>query len=351
MGMNLHVSRLAENDRAAYARLANEDSDALIYASPDYQDFLAAALGGESHVLGCWMGDRLVGVLPAFVSAPTDLGRVVNSLPWYGSHGGCLVAADVAAAARTALLQAFAELARGDDILSATLVMPLFEQALADEYAVVLAPTLVDGRIGQVTHFPAPGADRADRLMRMFRYPGQVRKSLRQGFEYRVTDDDWAWSFLYDVHVENMQAVGGKAKPWEHFSALRRTLPADCRGLSVAMLDGEPVAALLLLYFNGTVEYFTPVIRHDFRPMQPLSFLIWNGMAEALERGFTRWNWGGTWHTQKSLHHFKSGWGAVDHPYSYLILAGDEGVARMRANRDRLGALFPYFFCYPFDQL
>ena len=109
-----------------------------------------------------------------------------------------------------------------------------------------------------------------------------------------------------------MSAIGGRAKPWGHFAAMRELIPAAWRQLFVTRLDGEPVSAMLLFRFNQTVDNITPVIRHEFRSRQPLSFAIWHAMLDAVRSGFRWWNWGGTWETQQSLHHFKRGWGAAE---------------------------------------
>lgn len=65
-----------------------------------------------------------------------------------------------------------------------------------------------------------------------------------------------------------------------------KLLAEESKSDSIASLDGRPVAALLLLYFNRTVEYFAPVIEHEYRSRQPLSFLIWQGMLDAVHRGY-----------------------------------------------------------------
>ena len=87
-----------------------------------------------------------------------------------------------------------------------------------------------------------------------------------------------------------MAGIGGTAKPWAHFEAIRDAIPASARRLYIARLNGQPVAALLLLYFNRTVEYITPVIKHEYRSAQPLSFLIWHAMQDAIAEGFRWWN-------------------------------------------------------------
>ena len=59
-----------------------------------------------------------------------------------------------------------------------------------------------------------------------------------------------------------------------------------------AFHDGCPVAALLLFYFNKTVEYFTPVTVHEYRNFQPMSLIVFEAMRDAINRGMTNWNWG-----------------------------------------------------------
>jgi hypothetical protein len=179
-----------------------------------------------------------------------------------------------------------------------------------------------------------------------------VRKSLRQGFDRTTDDSDEAWRFLHEVHTENMTAIGGRIKPWEHLEALRRCIPANERSLSIARLDGEPTAALLLLHHGTMTEYFIPVARQSFRSQQPLSFLIHQAMIDGVARGDDRWNWGGTWPSQHSLHHFKRGWGAVDHHYAYLGHCSDVGRELLATGGVKdVAPACPWYFLFPFGQI
>jgi hypothetical protein len=333
--------------------LSLADERQLIYASLEYRDFLVGAVPGEPIYLIARHAGETVGGLPCFRARAGGLGSVINSLPWYGSHGGCILAPDAPYGTREALLSAYAGIATAPEVLSATLILSPFEEQRVDCYRAALRPRVEDSRIGQITELAEGGDGVEERLMATISQKTRnlVRKSLRQGFERGLEDSDAAWDFLYRTHVQNLQAIGGKAKPRSHFEALRQCLPADWREVSVATLDGEPVAALLTLYFNRTVEYFTPVIRHDYRSSQPLSFLIWHGMLDAIDRGMRWWNWGGTWIGQKSLHHFKAGWGALDHPYSYMMVASPDAVETMRRHRANLGSAFPFYYTYPYALL
>jgi len=349
----IRVDSLASADEAEYRELLLSDPEHLVYASPEYRDFLCAAAGGEPRYLAARDARGLAGCLPCFTAHVEGIGTIINSLPWYGRHGGCVLAPRVAFEARTALLERYAELVRAPDVLSATMILAPGEDAHLDEYRARLRPVVEDLRIGQFTALPEDGAGLEDRLERAIpqKTRNLARKARKQGFELGVRDDDDAWRFLYEAHCENMLAMNGRAKPREHFAALRRRLPPAMRRVTLAFSGGEPVAALLLLYFNRTVEYFTPVIRHEHRPRQPLSFLIWHAMLDAAARGYRWWNWGGTWASQKSLHHFKAGWGAVDRPYRYLVCATAHGIASLREHRVRLAQVCPYYYLFPYDRL
>jgi hypothetical protein len=349
------VTDIIELDPAhedAYREFLCEAPQATVYASLEYRQFLQAVVSGIPRYLLAMSGSRVVGVFPLFVMDVPGFGTLVNSLPWYGSHGGCVLGADGPDEVRRALIAAYRHRILRCDPLSATVVLLPSEQPHLETYRELLRPESEDARVGQMTVLPEPGPDLEMRLQGSFmkKTRNLVRKALKQGLERREADDEEGWAFLHATHQENLRAMGGRAKPWAHFVALRSQLPASWRGLHVATLHGRPVAALLLLRFQRTIEYITPVVVESFRSVQPLSFLIYHAMLDGVTAGFREWNWGGTWRSQASLYHFKSGWGASDLPYTYLVNSADRG-ARLRQFRDQLSSVFPYYYAYPYDQM
>ncbi|WP_342727943.1 GNAT family N-acetyltransferase [Bradyrhizobium sp. B097] len=341
----------------SYDEFLRQNSCLPLYGMPSFLRFLEATTSCRTHVLLAWSDGAIVGALPYAEILREGVGRVVNSLPWYGSHGSVILrrlglASEDADAVRRTLLSDFVAVADGDDLLSATMILLPDEEAHIASYDAVLKPIEKDARIGQITELP-PADQAAYGLELVFKQKTRnlVRKSLKQGFSEQVTDDDWAWKFLAETHAENMAAIGGKPKPESHFRAMRETLSPRMRRLSVCISDGTPTAALLLLLSGDTCEYITPVIAKEFRPRQPLTFLIWMAMLDVIKSGYRRWNWGGTWSDQDNLHHFKAGFGALDFPYSYLVRAPHKGVAKLKQLKSELGTLFPNFYVYPYSKL
>jgi len=349
----IKIEPLTAESEPEYLRFLQEDARNLIYATPEFRDFLIEAASGSAHYILARDREGIAGCLPLMRTEIPQLGTIINSLPWYGTHGGCILAPRAGEPVRSALLHRYLDIIAEPGVLAATMVLSPQEDEVAEHYKALLSPAAIDSRIGQFTQLPAAGPEVEFRLERTFSQKTRnlVRKARKQGFVLTRSDAEWAWRFLYEVHHENMAAVGGRAKPWSHFSALRRQIPAAMRTLCVAMLHETPVAALLLLHFNRTTEYLTPVIRHDYRQLQPLSFLIWHAMREAIARGDTWWNWGGTWTTQMSLHHFKAGWGAHDRPYSYLVNASAHGLDTICAHRHLIQSTCPYYYLYPYALL
>jgi hypothetical protein len=259
----------------------------------------------------------------------------------------------IAQAVRGALVDGYKRELSGARLLSATMVLTPAETTRLDDYRRRLTPRCLDERVGQTTELPVVAGDRESALLAMVRQKTRnlVRKALKQDFREVVTSEEWAWRFLHEVHAENMHAVGGRPKPWSHIEAIREGFPPSWQRLSIALSGGVPIAALLLLRFNRTVEYLVPVTRRAYRSQQPLSFLIWRGMLDSAAEGYEQWNWGGTWVEQKSLHHFKAGWGACSKPYSYLVCASDEGFSVLRNEIASLCAEAPYYYLYPFREL
>jgi hypothetical protein len=325
--------------------------EALFYASNGYRSILRDLLGATDRYFAATdEAGRVEAVLPAFLSKPGDGGPVLNSLPFYGSNGGVVGEFDPTTA--SPLLERFYETAREAGCASATFITSPFDsERQVSWYADNCRPDARDERIGQVTFLP----DSADELPAFVEgschlmVRRAIKKAQRSGIEVRATGRE-GLSFLKQVHEENMQAIGGIAKPQRFFDLFPDLVetPRDYR-VFTAFREGEPVAALLLFYFNKTVEYFTPVIRANARTFQPLSLVIFEAMADAIRRGSRRWNWGGTWLTQGGVYDFKARWGARDLRYRYFTRLYDTSL--LRRSRQDILEQYPNFYVLPFDML
>ena len=235
---------------------------------------------------------------------------------------------------------------RAPGIGGATLIAnPLLEFP----FPVEPANTLTDYRIGQFSRI-GRDVNHAEALMESFHHKTRnvVRKAQKQQFTASV--DNRMIGFLFDVHRENLAAIGGRAKSHAFFEQFPRGFREnDDYRIWVARDGEEPVAALLLFYHRTTVEYYMPVVREAYRERQALSLLIFESMVDASQRGYTLWNWGGTWATQEGLHLFKSRWGTHDTPYTYYVQVNDVRV--YHATRNDLLAEYPDFFVIPFSLL
>lgn len=327
-------------------RVAKSDARTMIYSSRSFWRFLETALGIEVEVLVVEENARPVGFLPFCTSAGPG-GTVINSLPWYGTHGGCTMDPSASAQARNQLLQAFRALVVERNAVVSCVVLSPFEVLHEKGYVEALQPTARDDRTGMFLPLVADPVEQMSFMHQKTR--NALRKAQRQALEIVDDDSDEAWEFLQRTHQENITALGGKPKPPAHFAALRRAIPPHLRRLAVAHHDQTMVGALLTLQFNSTVEYFVPAVRHEFRTTQAMSLLIWESMRRAAKDGFGWWNWGGTWKSQHSLYLFKSRWGGIDLPYSYLISSSPDARLDSLAVAERMMSEHPYFYIHPLE--
>lgn len=337
------IARFVDADAPAYAAYVEQHENAMLYHSLPYVQLIAQLTASHSETLLAFDGaGNLAGVLPV-LSKNGPLGRVLNSLPYYGSNGGPLASTP---AAEAALVAAYNTLARSAGVASATMVgNPMAGPAPRAN----VAHTMTDYRIGQFTALGYESGH-ADALMASFHHKTRntVRKSQKAGVSVSV--DNGMIDFLRDVHQQNIRAIGGLAKSDEFFDAFPRRFRADRDfKIWIAHAGDEPVAAMLVFYFRQTVEYFTPVVVDAHRTKQPLTLLIFEAMVDASQRGFTSWNWGGTWATQDGLYLFKARWGTRDINYTYFVQINSERIAD--ETPERLRRDYPNFFVIPFQRL
>lgn len=326
---------------SSYREFLSGHENSLLYYSLKYRDMLVELLECESKYLVAEDNGKVAGILPLMVKHG-EYGSVVNSLPFYGSNGGILAADENA---YRLLLGEYNRIAGSDRTAAATLVANPLETF--DYHGI--SHDMTDKRIGQWT--PLPGReDPGEKLMGSFHYKtrNMIRKAQKSGVTVKI--DNTAMEFIKHLHKRNMAAIGGKPKPDRFFTLVERHfLPTVDYDIYTASKDGQFIAGLLVFYFNRTVEYFTPVTEKVYRNVQPLSAIIYRAMIDAAQRGFTWWNWGGTWVTQEGVYRFKKRWGTVDKEYTYYTRINDPEI--YNRSKEELLRVYDNFYVVDFKKL
>ena len=342
----LIIDRLSgSGDQTIHDYLLRNDRS-LLYANPRFIGLVAQHLAAEPSWFMARRSGELVGVLPCLVKSG-PLGPVFNSLAYYGSNGG-VIQHDADLEAKSGLIDAFYIQASIDKACSATLITNPLEQD-AYFYNNAINYDYRDERIGQVTHFNGVGSE--DDLLKLFEdpRPRNIRRAIKEGITVEKSQSAEAIDFLFHTHEQNIHAIGGISKDKTFFDEISKRMQKHEWAIFTASLHGENIAALLLFYFNRTVEYFTPATVETYRSSQPLALIIYRAMLDAINHGMTNWNWGGTWLSQGGVYDFKKRWGTCDYPYYYYTKIFDPTVARQR--KQFLLEHYKGFFVIPFTQL
>lgn len=352
--MPIEIVPLGMEHEDAYRTIIDQSDHSLFYHGLKYRDFLHAIIpdAQDEYLIG--FEDGVATAALAVLSSSGPYGRVANSLPFYGSHGGVIYTTNASAEVRDALLARFHQQNRVNGTRWATMVgNPFAPQPTGD-----LQPSFNDQRIGQFT--PLPGGDTLGAIQGALmeqchqKTRNMVRKGLKQGYAFRHDGSPGTVDLLVQMHQENLRAIGGIAKGRAVFDAIVATFEydTDYRIYRADTAHGECAATLLLFYFGDYVEYFVPCTLEAHRAGQPLSALIHLAMADAAaERGARWWNWGGTWLSQDGVYRFKSRWGTQDLAYDYRIWDYDPAAGMAGVSVASLAEGYPYFYTLPYGVL
>lgn len=339
--MALSVERLRPDQEEEYDRYLLTHGHSLVYYSSKYKRLLKELLGCKEQYLIAVEGDRIRGVMP-LLYVEAESGRVYNSLPYYGSNGGIIADSHDA---YQILADSYNEIAGSRTTISSTVVANPF----TEQEDICLRHNLADQRIGQFTALQHKGQS-GDHTMSLVESSARrnVSKATRLGV--RVALDHARIDSLRMMHQENIRAMGGMPKSDRFFDLVAKHMtPEEDVGVYVATKDDEVVAALMVLYFNRTAEYFVPAVKSEHRSAQPLSLILMTAISDASRRGLSWWNWGGTWASQTGVYRFKRKWAAQERVYSYRTQLNDESL--LDRTESSILTAFPNFYVVPFSAL
>jgi hypothetical protein len=351
--MDLIISKgVPEVFLAEYTSFLNQRESSLFYQYPVYHQLLEVHLSAEVHYFIWHVENKIIAVFPLMLKRNDQYGTVMNSLPYYGSNGSFVFAGymveEEKSAIRQSLMESIGAFYQQEDVLLSTIITSPLEKEDQAWFNDNWCSDKKDYRIGQITPMSNFSDHIEEDLMELYDNPRprNIRRAIKAEVSISVRHGREAIDFLYKVHKENIESIGGLAKRKDFFDLIPSYFKVDEYAIYVAEKDGQPISALLLFYFNKTVEYFTPATIHEFRNDQPSALIIYRAMEDAVERGFKYWNWGGTWETQEGVYDFKKRWGAKDFRYEYFIQLVKPEVANIAI--EELKRAFPNFYLYPY---
>jgi CelD/BcsL family acetyltransferase involved in cellulose biosynthesis len=189
-----------------------------------------------------------------------------------------------------------------------------------------------------VRHTLELGSD-PEALFRTF-HRSQVQRNVlraeRDGVVVRRSRERSDLEVFYRLHALTRRRQGTPVQPRRFFANLHRHLIEPGHGwVSVASKDGCDLAACVFLAQNATVVYKFGASDERHWGLRPNHAVFWDAIRWSIEQGFERLDFGRTELDQEGLRSFKSGWGSVEEPLRYVVLA-EAGPAPRRGRAGRL---------------
>lgn len=333
----MKIIRLTEEYKENYEKFVAKHSKALFYYGLKYRDLLKNLLSCEEEYYILLKCQDIKGILPILYKNG-KYGKVYNSLAYFGSNGAILADNEEC---YNLLLEKYNEIIK-------TSVVSVYIENPIDIHKNKPDHDYVSNRICQISSFDA-NIDMDD-LSKLFtsNKRNDIRKAVKNDIVVEIDNSQNAKKFLLSTHIDNMKAIGGIHKEEALFSSFY-SLYKEGKDFNIfiAKKDGEQVAALFVLYFNGMTEYYTPVILNKYRDLQPLAILIYDAIKYSVNKGFLNWNWGGNGISLNSVYKFKKRWGAEDYKYDYYIKLNDKEFLNL--DKNMILSEYKGFFTIPFN--
>jgi hypothetical protein len=346
------VIELLDTLESKYLDILDKAENILFFHHPCYLKLLAEHLNATSYILFVEDGERNSVTIP-FLLKEGSKGKVVNSLPYFGSNGSFISSGDFNTV-NLLKINAISELESwclNHKVVSINIVTNYFNQNEKKWFEDYFKPDFISERFGQVTNLPHYAENYDSILIKQFQdpRPRNIRKAINSGVIIRKANSDMDWDFLYEVHKENMEGIGAPVKKRAFFTLVKHELTQEFYTLYIAEIESNPIACMLVFHSFQTVEYYTPGTLSEYRNQQPSALLVFEAMKEFAQKGYKFWNWGGSSSRDSGVYDFKKKWGAEEMPYYHMTKIINSTIYNSTAQE--LMEEYPGFFVVPFNQL
>jgi lipid II:glycine glycyltransferase (peptidoglycan interpeptide bridge formation enzyme) len=149
-----------------------------------------------------------------------------------------------------------------------------------------------------------------------------VRRAERSGLLVEQGTSPQAVETFYRLHLLTRRRLGVPIQPRRFFERLAEEVLAAGLGFVLTVRQGDvPLAAAVFLAWKGVLVYKYGASDARYWNLRPNHLLFWWAIRWGCEHDYRVLDWGRTDLTDRGLRDFKSGWGAIESPLEYAVVA------------------------------
>ena len=149
-----------------------------------------------------------------------------------------------------------------------------------------------------------------------------VRRAEREGVVVERRTDRETLAAFYRMHVRTRRRQGIPTQPRRFILGLSDLFEAGLGFVSLASVEGRPIAGAVFMVFNGVLTYKYGASDVRFLDRRPNNLLLMDAIRWGCERGLHTFDMGRTDLGHDSLRAFKLMWGCEERPLQYTDVSG-----------------------------
>jgi len=287
--VNVELSDVSQ--MSVWDNYVEQHAKATVYHLSGWREIIERVFGRETYYFVAKSESKIVGILPVVRLRSIAFGDFLVSMP-YVNYGGVL--SDNSEVAGE-LISRCCDLANH-------LAVDHVELRHTSDYATM------QRRMDKVSmHLTLPGCSDElwDQLGSKLR--AQIKRPLREGVTCEIGGVELIGEF-YSVFSTKYRDLGIPVYPKSWFVSILRKFHDETR-VVVVRLSGKPVAASLVIGFNGTVEVPLASSMRAADRIGVNMFLYWTMLKHAVDKGYQTFDFGRS-SENSGTYRFKKQWGA-----------------------------------------
>ena len=251
---------------------------------------------------------KIKAIIPFFERKDPKHGKILNSLPFFGSMGGIYSNNEED---KKVCLNLFDKYCSSKEIVSSVIIQNPFSKTNFSLENFFLS-NLKDDRILQYIELENKLKISNTRIR-------NIKKATKLGFKVFKSNNVKVVDKLELLHKIHMKSISGNPKP-KIFFTKQKKLDKKIWKIYYSKNKSNDIIAMLLVFFeNKSMEYYIPVSDKKYKDTQVLSLLTYNSIMDAVKANYKFYSFGFTWLNQKGVYEYKKKWGCEDKKIEYLI--------------------------------